>query len=93
MSTNNTVPIDLELDNGTKLLFNVKREDYIKFINAANKNSFNAMNNLLAGTVDDDSQAALAELQKNPANVPELAGELLELYKPDITVAVKKRRK
>ncbi len=93
MSNNNAARIELGLEDGTTLAFNVKREDYIKFINGASKHSFNAMNNLLAASVDAESQAALAELQKNPANVPELAGALLEEYTPDVTVAVKKRSK
>lgn len=91
MSKNTAVNITLELDNGTSLHFAVTRPNYVSFVNGVSKNSFNAMNNLLAASVTDESRPLLTELQDNPANIPELAGELIELYKPDVAVAVKKR--
>lgn len=91
MTKNTAATITLDLDNGSQLSFAVERQHYIAFVNSAGKNAYNAMNNLLAASVTDDSRELLTELQKNPANVSELAGELLEMYKPDIAVAVKKR--
>ena len=91
MSKNTAANITLDLDDGRTLRFAVERQHYIAFINGASKNAFNAMNNLLAASVTDDSRELLTELQHNPANVTDLAGELLELYKPDVAVAVKKR--
>lgn len=85
--------IELELDNGTTLSFAVERNHYIAFVNAASKNSFNAMNNLLAASVTPASREALTELLQNPANVPELVAAVMEEYKPDVAVTVKKRSK
>lgn len=93
MSNNQATRITLELDNGAELHFDIQRQHYVAFINSAAKNSFNAMNNLLASSVAEESRPLLTELQGNPANIPELAGEVIELYKPDVAVTVKKRGK
>lgn len=92
MSKDNIQVVELDLGEGNELTFNVERKAYIDFLNSSTKNPFNAMQNLLASTVSDQSSAQLTPLLTNPANVPELAGALLEEYKPDISVTVKKRK-
>ena len=84
--------IDMELESGERLAFEIKRDDYVKFVNSALKNPFNAQQNLLVSTVVAANKEALNALLDNPANVTELCGALLEDYKPDVAVAVKKRR-
>lgn len=85
--------IVIELGNGTALSFSVERQHYISFVNSSNKNPFNAMQNFLADAVIEDSNDDLNALIANPANVTEIAGAVLEEYKPDIQVTVKKRKK
>lgn len=91
MTKTDAAMIEIELDNGKTLKFEVRRQDYIAFVNSAGKNPFNAMNNLLASSVADESSELFTELQANPANVTTLAGELIEQYQPDVAVVVKKR--
>lgn len=84
--------ITLETGDGTEFTFDVKRDDFIKFVNSAMKNTFNAQQNLLASTIVQEHRDALTALMDNPANVPEFCGALLEEYKPDVSVVVKKRK-
>lgn len=91
--TGNTQTVIVELDNGTNLVFEVKRQDYINFVNMASKNSFNAMQNLLANSVTDECEKALQDLIANPANVTEIASEVVQDYKPDVAATVKKRKR
>lgn len=94
MSKNNQQQvISLELSDDSTINFNVSREDYIKFINETNpKDKFSSMHNFLMRTVEQDDKERLRELLKNPANVLDLAGEVIEEYKPDVTVVTKKRK-
>lgn len=89
---NNVQEITVELEGRDDLYFDVKRQDYINFINGGAKNPFNAMQNLLANSVRAESQSGLDELLGNPANVPEIAGAIIEDYKPDVAAVVKKRK-
>lgn len=85
--------ITLETGDGVEFTFEVKRDDFIKFVNSAMKNTFNAQQNLLASAIVPEHRDALTTLLENPANVPELCGALLEEYKPSVTVSVKKPKK
>lgn len=90
----NTGEKTIEINTGDDdMTFVVGRDDYIKFVNGATKNSFNAMQNLLAATVVKDDEQKLSQLVANPANVTELAGAVLEQYQPDVTATVKKPSK
>lgn len=91
--TTGTQDIALELSDESTLNFSVTREDYIKFINDTNpKEKFNSMHNFLMRTVVEDDKPRLRELLLNPANTSELLGEVIEEYKPDVEVVVKKRK-
>jgi hypothetical protein len=89
----NVQVITVDLDNGTSLVFEVKRQDYINFVNGSVKNTFNAMQNLLANSVTEQSEEVLQDLIANPANVTEIAGEVIQDYKPDVAATVKKRKR
>lgn len=85
--------IQMELGDGSVLQFNMTRDIYVKFLNETLPNDkYNAMHNMLARSVTDDSKEKLLELLENPANCQLLVSSLIEEYQPDIQVVVKKSK-
>lgn len=83
----------LELNDGTEIHFTVTREEYIKFTNEMQpQKKYPAMFNLLMATVHVEHKEKLGKiLQDNPPSVIEYCGYVMDDYKPDIAVTVKKR--
>lgn len=77
---------------GQEFTFNVKRDDYNKFINSTTQNSKVApCHNFLMGTVDQTQRATLkALLKENPGSEVQLASAVMEEYTPDLGIVAKK---
>lgn len=87
-----TQTLNIELEDGTTLIFKADRDAYIKVVNGIGKNAFQTMHNFLVSTVHEDNEKQLFKMLGNPANVQELFSEVFEQYSPDIKVVLKKRK-
>ncbi len=91
MANNQTIDITV---GETDYTFNVTRDAYNRFINAATSKPVQAMTNFLTTTVTADQQAAFVELIKEtPGAETQVFGAVIEEYTPDLGVVVKKRKK
>lgn len=84
--------IDMEV-NGIEVGFNVTPADFNAFINEMQPtNKVAPAHNFLTRTVDPASQENLKEIMQLPGAGLELAGAVVEQYKPSVNITVGKRR-
>lgn len=89
----NTQTIEVEAGD-QELVFDVTRNDYNGYINAATPTSTVApAHNFCIATIRDDNKAAMKELFKTiPGAEVHMAHAVLEQYMPDIEFVAKKRK-
>ena len=87
--------VTLEID-GVDFNFNITRELYNSFAGKIAKASspHQPMHNFLIDTIDNDQRTALVTIiRANPGSEMDIMTGVIEDYKPDLQVVVKKRKR